>query len=88
MSIDAATAAIAHEIRSSLASIPLNVEAARLQLRMEAPDLPNVDVILQDIETSSLRVNATISSVRELFKTPCRTISPLFAVDCDRLLDR
>jgi signal transduction histidine kinase len=68
MSIDAATAAIAHEIRSPLASIPLNVEAARLQLRMVPPDLPNVDVILQDIETASLRVNATISSVRELFK--------------------
>ncbi|MBR0811038.1 MASE4 domain-containing protein [Bradyrhizobium diazoefficiens] len=68
MSIDAATAAIAHEIRSPLASIPLNVEAARLQLGMEPPDVANVDVILQDIETASLRVNATISSVRELFK--------------------
>jgi signal transduction histidine kinase len=68
MSIDAATAAIAHEIRSPLASIPLNAEAARLQLRMEPPDLPSVDVILRDIETASLRVNATISSVRELFK--------------------
>ena len=77
MSIDAATAAIAHEIRSPLASIPLNAETARLQLRMEPPDLPGVDVILQDIDTASLRVNATISSVRELFKGSGSVTTPI-----------
>jgi signal transduction histidine kinase len=67
-SIDAATAAIAHEIRSPLASITLNAGAALQQLLAQTPRLEEMKLILKDIEESSLRANATIVSVRGLFK--------------------
>ncbi len=68
VSIDAATAAIAHEIRSPLGSITLNASTALEQLRAQPPRLEEMNVILKDIEEASLRVNATITSVRGLFK--------------------
>ena len=68
VSIDAATAAIAHEIRSPLASITLNASTALEQLLAQPPRLEEMTAILTDIEEASLRVNATISSVRGLFK--------------------
>lgn len=70
VSIDAATAAIAHEIRSPLASITLNTSTALKQLRSQPPSLQDLNIILKDIEEASLRVSATIISVRELFKKP------------------
>jgi len=68
VSIDAATAAIAHEIRSPLASITLNANTALAQLLAQPPQLEEMNVILKDIEEASLRVNVTITSVRELFQ--------------------
>lgn len=68
MSIDAATSAIAHEIRSPLGSITLNAGVALNQLAAEPPDLEEMDAILKDIEQASLRVDATITSVRSLFR--------------------
>jgi len=68
VSIDAATTAIAHEIRSPLASITLNASTAMEQLLSRPPQLEEMGVILKDIEEASLRVDAIISSVRELFK--------------------
>jgi signal transduction histidine kinase len=68
VSIDAATAAIAHEIRSPLGSITLNASTALEQLLARPPRLQEMSVILKDIEEASLRVNATITSVRGLFK--------------------
>jgi signal transduction histidine kinase len=67
VSIDAATAAIAHEIRSPLGSITLNASTALEQLLAQPPRLEEMSVILKDIEEASLRVNATIASVRGLF---------------------
>lgn len=68
VSIDAATAAIAHEIRSPLGSITLNASTAQQLLLAQPPRLEEMSPILKDIEDASLRVNATITSVRELFK--------------------
>jgi signal transduction histidine kinase len=68
VSIDAATAAIAHEIRSPLGSITLNASTALVQLLARPPRLEEMTAILKDIEEASLRVNATIASVRGLFK--------------------
>jgi signal transduction histidine kinase len=68
VSIDAATAAMAHEIRSPLGSISLNASTALELLCAQPPRLEEMNVILQDIEDASLRVNATIASVRGLFK--------------------
>jgi len=68
VSIDAATAAIAHEIRSPLASIALNADAAQHVLLAQPPRLAEVGDILKDIGEASLRINDTIASVRKLFR--------------------
>ena len=68
MSIDAATSAIAHEIRSPLGSITLNAGVALNHLAAEPPDLEEMDTVLKDIEQASLRVDATITSVHGLFR--------------------
>lgn len=68
VSIDAATAAIAHEIRSPLGSITLNANTAQQVLVAQSPRLEEVSSILEDIEKASLRVDETIASVRRLFK--------------------
>ncbi|RXH16573.1 GHKL domain-containing protein [Bradyrhizobium guangzhouense] len=68
VSIDAATAAIAHEIGSPLGAITLNANTARQMLAAQPRRLDEVNAILRNIEEDSLRVNATITSVRELFK--------------------
>jgi len=66
MSIDAATSAIAHEIRSPLSSITLNAAVALNQLAAQPPDLEEMDAVLKDIEQASLRVGSIITSVRNL----------------------
>jgi signal transduction histidine kinase len=68
VSIDAATAAIAHEINSPLASITLNVDSAQHELVAQPPNVEEVRTILADIGEASRRVNETITSVRSLFK--------------------
>jgi signal transduction histidine kinase len=68
VSIDAATAAIAHEIRSPLGSITLNASTALQVLVEQPPRLDEMNAILEDIENASLRVDETITSVRGLFK--------------------
>jgi signal transduction histidine kinase len=67
VSIDAATAAIAHEIRSPLASIALNADSAVLELVAKPPRLEEAGDMLKDIREASSRVNEIITSVRTLF---------------------
>jgi signal transduction histidine kinase len=69
MSVDAATAAIAHEVRSPLSAITLNASTAALLLQSNSPSLEQVREIFHDIEVDSLRVSQIISSIRSLFKT-------------------
>jgi signal transduction histidine kinase len=68
LSVEAVTAAIAHELRTPLGAIALNASTALTQLRSNPPELEEMDDILTDIETESLRAGAIISSVRELSK--------------------
>jgi signal transduction histidine kinase len=68
LSVDAVTAAIAHELRTPLAAIALNASAALSQLRSNAPELEDMDDILSEIEADSHRAGAMISSIRELPK--------------------
>src|SRR5258708_13031094 len=68
VSIDAATAAIAHEVRTPLASITLNASTVRQLVQVQPPRSEEMNEILNDIEAASLRVGATIASVRGLFK--------------------
>ena len=69
MSVDAATAAIAHEIRQPLGTIALNANTALNQVRAEPADMDDVDAMLEEIEAASHRAGAIITSVRQLFGT-------------------
>jgi signal transduction histidine kinase len=66
MSVEAATAAMAHELRTPLASIALNASTARGQLKAELYSKDELDTILEDIENTSHRIGSIISSIREL----------------------
>jgi signal transduction histidine kinase len=66
--VEAVTAAIAHELRTPLGAIALNASTALSQLRSNPPELEEMDQILTEIETESLRAGAIISSIRELSK--------------------
>jgi signal transduction histidine kinase len=68
VSIEAATAAIAHEIRSPLGAITMNANTAQQELVAQSPRLDEINAILKDIEEDSLRINETITTVRGLFK--------------------
>ncbi len=69
MSVEAATSAIAHEVRTPLGAIALNADVALAQLGSAPPEFAEVGVILRDIEADALRVNEVISGIRALFKT-------------------
>ena len=69
LSVDAITAAIAHELRTPLGAIALNANTALSQLRSNPPKLEEMDEILTDIDAESHRAAAIISSVRQLSKT-------------------
>jgi len=71
MSVEVATAAMAHELRTPLGAIALNASAALSQLRAKPLRLEELDAILEDIEASSHRAGTVISSIRALSsKTP------------------
>jgi C4-dicarboxylate-specific signal transduction histidine kinase len=75
MSVDAATAAIAHEISQPLGAISLNSSTALDCLKTTPPDLGEVQACLADVKHDSDRANEIVESVRALFKTtaPQRT---------------
>jgi signal transduction histidine kinase len=76
MSVDAATAAIAHEVRSPLGAIALNATTGLAQIRSSPPTLGEMDEILSDIKADSQRADEIISSVRALFKTAIYNQTP------------
>jgi signal transduction histidine kinase len=69
MSVDAATTAIAHEVRTPLAAIALNANTALAQLRSTPPVLDEMEDVIEDIERDALRASEVISGVRAIFKT-------------------
>ncbi len=66
LTVNAVTAAIAHELRTPLGSIALNASTGISQLRSSPPELQDLDGILVDIEAESHRAGAIISSIREM----------------------
>jgi signal transduction histidine kinase len=68
LTVDAVTAAIAHELRTPLGVIALNADTALSQLRSNPPELDDMDDILNDIGAESHRADAIITSMRELSK--------------------
>jgi signal transduction histidine kinase len=84
VSIDAATAAIAHEVGTPLGSIALNASTAQHLVLAEPPRFEEVKEILKDIEAASLRVGATIASVRGLFKEVADQPTTIYIEDVAR----
>jgi signal transduction histidine kinase len=72
MSVDEATAAIAHEIRQPLGGISLNCETALLCLEREAPDVAEARECIADALADSNRANEVVTAVRALFKATAR----------------
>lgn len=68
MSLDAATSAMAHELRQPLAAIEAAGSAALNWLKKTPPDIEEAKACLDSSGRSVQRVADAISSVRELFK--------------------
>jgi signal transduction histidine kinase len=85
MSVEAATAAIAHEIKQPLAAISVRCSAALRWLRGTPPELEEVRVCLTASINASDRANEIVESTRELFKT---TAHQLTMIDINRLVQQ
>jgi signal transduction histidine kinase len=68
MSVDEATAAIAHEIRQPLGAMSLNCETALVCLNETPPHLDEARSCLTDVMEASSRANEIVAGVRALFK--------------------
>jgi signal transduction histidine kinase len=68
MSVDAATAAMAHELRQPLTAISASGAAALNWMQRLPPDLEKVRACLSSILAANQRAGEIITSVRELFK--------------------
>jgi signal transduction histidine kinase len=77
MSVDAATAAIAHEIKQPLAAISTYNSAALNWLKRTPPVLEKVrDCLMSSIE-SNRHANEVVEGVRRLFKTTAYQMTPI-----------
>ncbi len=72
MSVDAATAAIAHEISQPLGAITLNSEAALMLLERTPPDLEGTRACLTAMINDTGNANSIVTSVRALFRPTAR----------------
>jgi signal transduction histidine kinase len=88
LSVGAVTAAIAHELNSPLGAIAINASTALVQLRSNPPELEEMDDMLEDIHTDSLRASAIISSIRELSTNTTDRRAPTRVEDVVRLVLR
>ncbi|MFZ1195448.1 MAG: ATP-binding protein, partial [Pseudolabrys sp.] len=77
MSVDAATAAIAHEIKQPLTAISARCSAALRWLKRTPPDLKEVQDCLTRMMEASGRANEVVDSIRGLFKTTAHQNTPI-----------
>ena len=77
MSVDAATAAIAHEIKQPLTAISARCSAALRWLKRTPPDLKEVQDCLTRMMEASGRANEVVDSIRGLFKTTAHQMTPI-----------
>jgi signal transduction histidine kinase len=80
MSLDAATASIAHEISQPLGAITLNISSVLLSLKKTPPDLEEVHACLTAMEGDCNRANEVVRSIRTLFKTTAHQM-PLIEIN-------
>ena len=76
LSVEAATAAIAHEIKQPLGSMSLNCDAALECLKATPLDLEELRSCLTDVKNDNSRANEIVAGIRALFKAtaPQRTM--------------
>jgi signal transduction histidine kinase len=72
MSVDEATAAIAHEINQPLGAMSLNCDAALECLKTTPIDLEELRSCLTDVKNENSRASEIVAGVRALFKTTAR----------------
>jgi signal transduction histidine kinase len=77
MNAQAITAAIAHEVRQPLAAIATNASAARRFLRLEPPEIAEIEAGLGRIIGESHRTSEVFDSIRALFRKPDEKRQPL-----------
>jgi signal transduction histidine kinase len=82
LSVDEATAAIAHEINQPLGAMSLNCDAALECLRTTPLDLEELRSCLTDVKNENSRANEIVTGVRALFKATARQRT---MVDVNRL---
>jgi signal transduction histidine kinase len=68
MSVDVATAAIAHEVTQPLTAIVVNGESALILLNQARPNLEEVRTCVEEMVEASQRSGKVISSIRKLVK--------------------
>ena len=83
MSVDEATAAIAHEINQPLGAMSLNCDAALECLKTAPLDLEELRACLADVKNNNSRANEIVVGVRALFKTAARQRT---MIEIDRLV--
>jgi signal transduction histidine kinase len=76
LSVDEATAAIAHEMKQPLAAMSLNLDTALECLQTTPIDIEELRSCLTDAKNDNTRANEIVTGVRALFKTtaPRRTM--------------
>jgi signal transduction histidine kinase len=77
LSAQAATAAIAHEIRQPLTVISTSGTAALLYLKKTPPDLANVRETIEEMIDSCHRASGVIEGIRTLFRKTDRAGQPI-----------
>jgi signal transduction histidine kinase len=83
LSVDEATAAIAHEINQPLGAMSLNCDAALECLKTTPLDLEELRSCLTDVKNENSRANEIVAGVRALFKTTARQRT---MIDVNRLV--
>jgi signal transduction histidine kinase len=83
MSVEAATAVMAHEVRQPLTAIATHSRAGRNWLKRTPPDLEEVRGCLDSIIASSHRADEVIASIRGLYK---KTISQRTMIDLNNVV--
>jgi len=77
MSVDAATASVAHEISQPLGAITLNISSALQLLKKTPPDLEEANICLTAMAGESEHANEIVRSIRKLFKTAAHQNTPI-----------
>ena len=77
MSVEAATAAIAHEIKQPLAAISVRCSTALRWLKRTPPDCEEAIASLTGLMDASGRASAVVDGTRELFKTTAHQMTPI-----------